>query len=109
MARLRITTQGYRVLVADNNPVFQAMLKTMLTKWGYEAVIARSGTEAWHVLESEDAPRLAVLDWMMPGMDGLEICRRIRSTRREPYIYILLLTARTESQDLIEGMDAGRS
>ena len=58
MARLRTTTQGYRVLVADNNPVFQAMLKTMLTKWGYEAVIARSGTEAWHVLESEDAPRL---------------------------------------------------
>jgi diguanylate cyclase (GGDEF)-like protein len=83
------------------------MLKTMLTKWGYQAVIARSGTEAWRVLESADAPRLAVLDWMMPGMDGLEICRRIRSANREPYIYILLLTARTESQDLIQGMDAG--
>jgi diguanylate cyclase (GGDEF)-like protein len=96
-----------RVLAAEDNPVFQSMLKTMLTKWGYQAVIARSGTEAWRVLESEDAPRLAVLDWMMPGMDGLEICRRIRSANREPYIYILLLTARTESQDLIEGMDAG--
>jgi diguanylate cyclase (GGDEF)-like protein len=69
--------------------------------------MARSGTEAWRVLESEDAPRLAVLDWMMPGMDGVEICRRIRSANREPYIYIVLLTARTESQDLIEGMDAG--
>ena len=96
-----------RVLAAEDNPVFQSMLKTMLTKWGYQAVIARSGTEAWRVLESEDAPRLAVLDWMMPGMDGVEICRRIRSANREPYIYILLLTARTESQDLIEGMDAG--
>jgi diguanylate cyclase (GGDEF)-like protein len=96
-----------RVLAAEDNPVFQSMLKTMLTKWGYQAVIARSGTEAWRVLESEDAPRLAVLDWMMPGMDGVELCRRIRSTNREPYIYILLLTARTESQDLIEGMDAG--
>jgi two-component system, cell cycle response regulator len=96
-----------RVLVAEDNPVFQSMLKTMITKWGYQAVIARNGTEAWRILESEDAPHLAVLDWMMPGMDGVEICRRIRSANREPYIYILLLTARTESLDLIEGMDAG--
>jgi diguanylate cyclase (GGDEF)-like protein len=96
-----------RVVAAEDNPVFQSMLKTMLTKWGYDAVIARSGTEAWRILESADAPRLAVLDWMMPGMDGLEICRRIRSANREPYVYILLLTARTEAQDLIEGMNAG--
>jgi diguanylate cyclase (GGDEF)-like protein len=96
-----------RVLAAEDNPVFQSMLRTMLTKWGYQAVMARDGNEAWHILESPDAPRLAVLDWMMPGLDGVEICRRVRSLRREPYIYILLLTARTESQDLIEGMDAG--
>lgn len=96
-----------RVLAAEDNPVFQSMLRSMLTKWGYEAVIAHSGTEAWRILEAEDAPRLAVLDWMMPGMDGVEICRRIRSSNREPYIYILLLTARTESQDLIDGMNAG--
>jgi two-component system, cell cycle response regulator len=96
-----------RVLAAEDNPVFQSMLRTMLTKWGYQAVIARDGNEAWQVLESADAPRLAVLDWMMPGLDGVEICRRLRALQREPYIYILLLTARTESQDLIEGMDAG--
>jgi two-component system, cell cycle response regulator len=96
-----------RVLAAEDNPVFQSMLKTMLTRWGYQAVIARDGNEAWDILERDDAPRLAVLDWMMPGIDGVEICRRIRSANREPYIYILLLTARTESQDLIEGMDAG--
>jgi diguanylate cyclase (GGDEF)-like protein len=96
-----------RVLAAEDNPVFQSMLKTMLTKWGYQAVVARSGTEAWRILESADAPRLAVLDWMMPGMDGVDICRGVRSANREPYIYILLLTARTDSQDLIEGMDAG--
>src|ERR1019366_5104646 len=101
------TAPPMRVLAAEDNPVFQSMLKTMLTKWGYQPVIARSGTEAWRGLESEDAPRLAVLDWMMPGMDGVEICRRVRSANREPYIYILLLTARTDSQDLIEGMDAG--
>ncbi|MEO8594148.1 MAG: diguanylate cyclase [Candidatus Solibacter sp.] len=96
-----------RVLAAEDNPVFQAMLKTMLTKWGYQAVIARNGNEACRVLEGEDPPRLAILDWMMPGMDGVEICRKLRSSNREPYIYILLLTARTEAQDLIEGMNAG--
>lgn len=101
------THRAMRVLAAEDNPVFQSMLKTMLTRWGYEAVMARDGNEAWNILEGEDAPRLAVLDWMMPGMDGVEICRRIRSANREPYVYILLLTARTESQDLIEGMDAG--
>lgn len=101
------TARPMRVVAAEDNPVFQSMLKTMLTKWGYEAVIARSGTEAWRILESADAPRLAVLDWMMPGMDGLEICRRLRSANREPYVYILLLTARTEAADLIEGMNAG--
>jgi len=96
-----------RVLAAEDNPVFQSMLRSMLTKWGYDPVIARDGSEAWRALDAEDAPRLAILDWMMPGMDGVEICRRVRAAGREPYIYILLLTARTESQDLVEGMEAG--
>jgi two-component system cell cycle response regulator len=96
-----------RVLAAEDNPVFQSMLRSMLTKWGYDPVIARDGAEAWRALQSEDAPRLAILDWMMPGMDGVEVCRRVRAAGREPYIYILLLTARTESQDLVEGMEAG--
>jgi diguanylate cyclase (GGDEF)-like protein len=96
-----------KVLAAEDNPVFQSMLRTMLSKWGYDSVIARDGCEAWAVLQSRDAPRLAILDWMMPGMDGVEVCRRIRAAGREPYIYILLLTARTESKDLVEGMEAG--
>jgi two-component system cell cycle response regulator len=96
-----------RVLAAEDNPVFQSMLRTMLTKWGYAATIARDGEEAWEALQAPNPPRLAILDWMMPGMDGVEVCRRVRAADREPYIYILLLTARTESQDLVEGMDAG--
>src|SRR5580658_1416589 len=96
-----------RVLAAEDNPVFQSMLRSMLTKWGYDPLIARDGAEAWRALDAEDAPRLAILDWMMPGMDGVEVCRRVRAAGREPYIYILLLTARTESQDLVEGMEAG--
>ena len=96
-----------RVLAAEDNPVFQSMLRTMLTKWGYEPVVARDGAEAWQILQSPESPRLAILDWMMPGMDGVEVCRKVRAADREPYIYILLLTARTESQDLVEGMEAG--
>ena len=96
-----------RVLVAEDNPVFQSMLGNMLGRWGYQAVTARDGEEAWKILESEDSPRLAILDWMMPGLDGVEICRRVRAAGHEPYVYIVLLTARTESRDLVEGMDAG--
>ena len=96
-----------KVLAAEDNPVFQSMLRSMLTKWGYDAIVARDGDEAWRILQADDAPRLAILDWMMPGMDGVEVCRRVRAANREPYIYILLLTARTDAQDLVEGMEAG--
>jgi diguanylate cyclase (GGDEF)-like protein len=96
-----------RVLAAEDNPVFQSVLRAMLTKWGYDAVMVRNGQDAWQMLRSPDAPRLAILDWMMPGMDGVEVCRHVRAELREPYIYILLLTARTEAQDLVDGMDAG--
>jgi diguanylate cyclase (GGDEF)-like protein len=95
------------VLVAEDNPIFQSMLKSMLTKWGYAAHMVPNGMEAWEVMQAPDAPRLVVLDWMMPYMDGVEVCRRIRAAAREPYVYVLLLTARTDSQDLIEGMEAG--
>jgi len=95
------------VLVAEDNPVFQSMLRSMLTKWGYDARILPNGLEAWDAMQAADAPRLAVLDWMMPYMDGVEVCRRIRTAAREPYVYVLLLTARTESEDLVEGMEAG--
>ena len=104
---LSVASDRIKVLAAEDNPVFQQMLAKMLTKWGYEVVAARDGTEAWQILQREDSPRLAILDWMMPGMDGVELCRLVRSTAIEPYIYILLLTARTEPRYLVEGMDAG--
>jgi CheY-like chemotaxis protein len=96
-----------RVLAAEDNPVFQSMLKTMLTKWGYQAIIARSGTEAWRVLESEDAPRLAVLDWMMPGMDGLEVTRKIKSNPALRAIVVVALTAYAMKGDEEKARAAG--
>jgi two-component system, cell cycle response regulator len=97
----------HRVLAAEDNPVLQTMLRNMLKHWGYEVVIARDGKQAWEILRSDNAPRLAILDWMMPGMDGVEVCRHVRAAAREPYIYIVLLTARTQSADLVQGMEAG--
>ena len=95
------------VLVAEDNPVFQAMLRRLLGRWDYEVTAVRDGNEAWDLLRGDDPPRLAILDWMMPGIDGVEICRRVRSADRDVYTYIILLTARTEAEDLVEGMDAG--
>lgn len=105
--RIRDAEHPMKVLAAEDNPVFQSMLSSMLTKWGYQPVIARDGNEAWRALQTPDGPRLAILDWMMPGQNGVDICRGVRAAGREPYVYILLLTARTDSQDLVEGMEAG--
>lgn len=101
------TANRRRVLAAEDNPVFQTVLRNMLKHWGYEAVIARDGLEAWEILRSPDAPRLAILDWMMPGLDGVDVCRHVRAANREPYIYIVLLTARTQADDVVQGMEAG--
>ena len=95
------------VLIADDDPVSLHLLKAKLQKWQYEVTICTDGQEAWKILQSESPPRLAILDWMMPGLDGLEICQKVRANRNTPYIYILLLTSRGETADLVVGMEAG--
>jgi len=87
--------------------VSRHLLDATLRKWGYDVMVACDGAEALELLQREDAPALIILDWMMPGMTGLEVCRRIRQRGSEPYIYILLLTSKSQKEDLIEGMDAG--
>jgi diguanylate cyclase (GGDEF)-like protein len=96
-----------RVLIADDDDVLRHILESTLTKWGYEIAVARNGLEAWRLLQVNDAPRLAILDWIMPGMDGVELCREIRKWEDRPYIYILLLTAKHRKEDVIAGMEAG--
>lgn len=96
-----------KILIAEDDPVSQRMLQSFLTKWGYEIIAVSSGTEALRILEGPDAPPLAVLDWMMPGMEGPEICREIRKDPERPYTYVLLLTARTQKEDLLKGLEAG--
>ncbi|RJP33861.1 MAG: diguanylate cyclase [Candidatus Omnitrophota bacterium] len=96
-----------KVLIADDSLVALRKLEATLIKWGYEVISAGNGYEAWDILQQADSPKLAILDWMMPGMDGIDICRKIRANRREPYVYILMLTARAEKQDIINGLEAG--
>jgi len=95
------------VLIAEDNAVVQTVVKFMLSSWGYEPVLAVNGTDAWEILRGNHAPRLAILDWMMPGIEGVELCRRVRAAAREPYTYLILLSGRSDSADLIRAMDAG--
>jgi len=96
-----------KILVADDDLVFQMLLPQMLTPWGYEVVLATNGNEAWKQVRSHGGPRLAILDWIMPGLDGLEVCRRVRAERKNDYVYILLMTANKKSGDLLTVMEAG--
>jgi diguanylate cyclase (GGDEF)-like protein len=96
-----------RILIAEDDPVSRRLLEAKLVKWGYDVTVTCDGDQAWEALRSEDAPRLAILDWMMPGVDGVEICRKLRKENREPYTYIILLTALHRDEDLVTGMEAG--
>ena len=96
-----------KVLIAEDNVLIQNLLRGLLTKWGYDVVVARTGDEAWGHLQADTAPPLAILDWMMPGMDGTEVCRRVRAQRKSRYIYLILLSARSDQQDIVEALEAG--
>jgi two-component system, cell cycle response regulator len=96
-----------RILIADDDPVSCRLLDRLLNKWGYEVIAAHDGAEAWEVLQGERAPRVALLDWMMPGMDGLEVCRRVRARSSQPYVYLMLLTANDKVGNVVEGLESG--
>ena len=96
-----------RILIAEDEPISQHMLESFLTQWGYDVIAANDGDEAWWTLQREDAPSLAILDWMMPGMDGTQICREVRKRTGEPYTYLILLTAKSQKQDIVQGLEAG--
>jgi len=96
-----------KILIADDEPAFRHLLKEMLLKWEYEVVVAQDGDEAWQALKANDAPRIAILDWLMPGIDGVEICRKLRKELQEPYTYLILLTSQHLDDDLVAGMEAG--
>lgn len=96
-----------KVLVADDSLVMRRLLEASVSSWGYEPVSASDGDQAWEVLSSPDPPSIAILDWMMPGLSGLAICRRLRERQAPPYVYVILLTSRGLREDIVEGLNAG--
>ncbi len=96
-----------KILIAEDEVISRRMLEVTLRKWGYDVVVASDGAEAWRLLQGEDAPELAILDWMMPGMDGLELCRKIRRHLQTLPTYIILLTARQSKDDIVQGLEGG--
>lgn len=96
-----------RVLVADDDPYSAAVLEAVLTSAGHKCVLARDGSEAWAIMQSVDAPRIVFLDWMMPGIDGIELCRRIRERNDAEYVYIAVLSVRSKQRDITLGFQAG--
>jgi sigma-B regulation protein RsbU (phosphoserine phosphatase) len=96
-----------RALIADDDPVANKVLSRTLIRLGFDVTIARDGAEAWDALRGAEAPPLAILDWMMPQIDGPEVCRLVRRDAWRPHAYLILLTSREDPADIVAGLDAG--
>lgn len=98
---------GTRVLVAEDDPTTRMMLCMTLTSWGLVPSEAENGAQALDILKGDDPPRLAILDWMMPELDGIDVCQNLRALSKEPYVYIILLTSLGRKEDLLTGLQSG--
>jgi DNA-binding response OmpR family regulator len=99
-----------RILVADDDSITRRILESTLSRMGWDVITAPDGDAAWRILErleGRNAPELAIIDWMMPGIDGVELCTKLRSTEGFELMYVILLTMRTEKEDLATGLAAG--
>ena len=96
-----------RILIAEDSSVQRQILTSVLEEWGYEVVSAEDGNEAWNLLRNGNAPQLALLDWIMPEMDGTEVCQKVRERGNEPYTYLILLTSLDEKTNTVKGLEAG--
>jgi diguanylate cyclase (GGDEF)-like protein len=106
-ASVATAAQTMRILVAEDDPVTARLLRALLDSWGFEVITVTDGVSALAVLQTADAPRLAILDWMMPGLDGPEVCRRARAHRTGVPMYLILVTSREARRDVVAGLDAG--
>jgi CheY-like chemotaxis protein len=106
-AKNNVAASAMRILIADDDPVSRLMLAALLEKAGYETEEAANGTEAWLAMKRPDAPKLAIIDWVMPEMDGLEVIRRIRALPTGHFPFLILLTACEKMADILAGFNAG--
>lgn len=96
-----------RILVADDESVSRRILQSMLEDWGYSVRVCTDGAVAWELLQRTDAPPLVILDWVMPRMNGLEVCRKLRAVFKPCPTYVVLVTSKDQNADIVTGLDAG--
>ena len=96
-----------KILIADDNLFYRRALEATLTEWGYEVQAASSGDAAWQVLQEEHAPKLAILDWLMPGLDGLDVCRKVREIPRPEPTYVIILTSQSGKENIVTALESG--
>jgi two-component system cell cycle response regulator len=96
-----------KVMIVDDEPISRRILENFLIECGYEVLSASDGMEALETIRSPDAPRLVISDWMMPKMNGVELCEKVRGMKKEQYIYFILLTTKAEKGDVIKGLESG--
>ncbi len=96
-----------RALIADDDRIATEILSKALQRMNIDVAVANDGGAAWELLTTGDGPSLAIIDWMMPTVDGLELCRRIRQDAARAHMYVILLTGRDDRKDVVAGLDAG--
>ena len=102
-----MTADPNKILIAEDHYVSRHLLERNLTNWGFSVVSAEDGEAALRILSSDDAPPIAILDWIMPKLDGAEVCQRVRALKDRPYVYLLLLTAKSQKEEVAAGLEAG--
>src|SRR5580700_1752844 len=97
-----------QILVVDDSAVYRKLIGDHLQSWGFGVTLAKSGSDAWRILEQPDAPKLVLLDWVLPDLDGIEVCRGIRQAGQSgPYVYVILLTGKEGRQHMLDALQAG--
>ncbi|MBV8779904.1 MAG: protein kinase [Phycisphaerae bacterium] len=96
-----------KVLIADDSAMFRTVLQKHVVGWGFETIMAEDGEQAWQILTGEHPPRIALLDWQMPKMEGIEICRKLKSNLSMPFVYTIMLTSRDAKEDVVAGLESG--
>lgn len=96
-----------RILIAEDSLVARRLLESTLRRWGHEVVATADGSEAWQTLQASDVPPLAIVDWVMPGMEGPELCRRVRQSPEISSLYLILLTAKGTPEEIVTGLATG--
>ena len=96
-----------QILIAEDDKTSRSILSAILKKLGYETVAVEDGTAAWNIMQTPDAPQIVILDWEMPGFDGATLCRKLKEQERKEPLYLILLTSRGDTSDVVHGLEAG--